>query len=469
MAGQLTEVEMLKHMLAQAEARAKANSEQEQKKEHDFKPEKRGKTFAVQTFNAISPVGLDKFPKQTYTCSGNKEALPASPMAIMLRSHKLKEEEVAPSVRCIVRCGAGTNNIPVARMTELGIPVFNTPGANANAVKELVICGLLLASRGVVEGINHVRNVINVEEKGDHAKIEKRIESDKSMFTGQEIAGKTLGVIGLGQVGARAVDAALALGMKIIGYDPALTMDAALRLPGANMTRVSDLKDLLKQSDYISLHVPYIPKVTHHLINEEMLALCKPNMHMLNLARGEIVDGTAVKRAWESGKYTGKYICDFTDEACRSHPKFVCIPHLGASTEEAEENSAAMAADTMRIYLETGAIRHSVNFPSVQPSERQGYARLAIVHKNEPGILGQITTFLGSQNINITQQVNSSMNSIAYTLVDIESCPKDPAGLQQKLVDACPAIISLRYISDLQENELGQPGSFFFVKWAKSA
>jgi len=265
------------------------------------------------------------------------------------------------------------------------------------------------------------------------------------------------------------VDAALALGMKIVGYDPALTMDGALRLPGDKMEKVSDLKDLLRQSDYISLHVPYIPKITHHLINAEMLALCKPNMHMLNLARGEIVDGAAVKRAWDSGKYTGKYICDFTDEACRDHPKFVCVPHLGASTEEAEDNSAAMAAETMQLYLETGAIRHSVNFPNVQPSERQGYARLAIVHKNEPGTLGLITTFLGAQSINITQQVSSSMKDIAYTIIDIESCPQDPAGLQQKLVDACPAIVSLRWISNMQENELGQPGTFFYVKWAKGA
>merc|ERR1719197_1193982 len=266
--------------------------------------------------------------------------------------------------------------------------------------------------------------------------------------------GKTLGVVGLGQVGARVVDAALALGMKVIGYDPALTLDAAMKLPGDRMERVTDLKDLLRQSDYISLHVPYIPKVTHHLINEEMLALCKPNMHMLNLARGEIVDGAAVKKAWESGKYTGKYICDFTDEACSGHSKFICVPHLGASTEEAEDNSAAMAADTMRIYLETGAIRHSVNFPNVQPGERQGYARMAIVHKNEPGILGQITCFLGSQKINITQQANSSRGAIAYTLIDIEDAPEDPAGLQKKCADACPAIISLRYLSKLQANNL---------------
>jgi len=232
------------------------------------------------------------------------------------------------------------------------------------------------------------------------------------------------------------------------------------------MERVTDLKELLKQSDYITLHVPYIPKETHHLINQEMLALCKPTMHLLNMARGEIVDGAALRKAWESGKYLGNYICDFTDEACMGHPKFTCIPHLGASSEEAEEGAAAMGADTMRIYLETGAIRHSVNFPNVQPGERQGYARMAIVHKNEPGILGQITCFLGSQKINITQQVNSSRGTIAYTLIDIEDCPEDPAGLQQKCVNACPGIISLRYLSALQANELGQPGTFFYVKWS---
>jgi len=227
------------------------------------------------------------------------------------------------------------------------------------------------------------------------------------------------------------------------------------------------LKDLLKQSDYITLHVPYIPNATHHMINGEMLALCKPTMHMLNFARGEIVDGAAVKRAWDSSKYQGNYICDFTDESCRGHAKFMCLPHLGASTEEAEEAAAAMGADTMRIYLETGEIRHSVNFPNVCASEREGYARLAIVHKNEPGILGQITTFLGSQSINITQQVNSSRGAIAYTLIDIEDCPTDPAGLQKKFAESCSAIISLRYISKLQANDLGQPGTFFFVRWAE--
>eukprot|EP00976_Prorocentrum_cordatum_P050733 1024010-Prorocentrum_minimum.AAC.3 len=295
-------------------------------------------------------------------------------------------------------------------MTELGIPVFNTPGANANAVKELVICSLLLASRGIVEGNAHVNNVINVEEGGDYAKISKRIEKDKSMFGGQELTGKTLGVVGLGQIGARVVDAALALGLNVVGYDPALSLEAALML-SPSLKRVDNLAEVFQTSDYITLHVPYIPDVTHHLINAAALNIMKPNVHIMNFARGEIVDGAALKVcniptpsthclwiftlryqpststpytllfgssqfniwsssppnsqpltlhvAWDSGAKTGKYVSDFSDPDLMNHPRHIVLPHLGASTEEAEENSASMAADTIKSFLETGSIRHS--------------------------------------------------------------------------------------------------------------
>uniref|UniRef100_A0A7S3F6X0 phosphoglycerate dehydrogenase n=1 Tax=Prasinoderma singulare TaxID=676789 RepID=A0A7S3F6X0_9VIRI len=424
-----------------------------------------GPAFNVLTFNAISSVGLERFPKGRYAISGDGSSFGAEPMAIMLRSHKLQESDVDPSVRGIVRCGAGTNNCNVPKMTELGIPVFNTPGANANAVKELVICALLLASRGIYEGITHVENVILPEEKMEDEKIAKRIEADKKMFVGNEIAGKTIGVVGLGQIGARVVEAALALGMNVIGYDPVLSVDAAMRLPGDRMTRVTDLKELYAGSDYISLHVPYIPGVTHHLIDAEALEACKPGVSFLNFARGEIVDGEALKKFWDAGK-GGKYISDFSDPFLNGHPKHVVLPHLGASTAEAEENSAAMAADTIMNFLETGDVVNSVNFPTTITGSREGHARLCVVHENSPGVLGQLTTKLGDKGYNITQQINNSRGDIAYTVIDLQENPEDPDALQQEIAGSIPEVISMRFLSDVFENKMGSPGTYFYVRWA---
>lgn len=425
-----------------------------------------GASFNIQTFNAISPVGLEKYPQGKYLVDPSVEVLENNPMAIMLRSHKLQVEEVGPTVRCIARCGAGTNNIPVDKMTELGIPVFNTPGANANAVKELVICSLLLASRGIIEGHNHVNNTITPEEGNDYAKISKRIEADKKLFGGQEISGKTLGVIGLGQIGARVVDAALALGMEVVGYDPALSLEAALML-SPNLKRVGSLSEVFKASDYLTLHVPYIPGVTHHLINEAALKQMKSGVCLMNFARGEIVDGKALRAAYDSGEKTGKYMSDFSDPDLMGHPLHMVLPHLGASTEEAEENSAAMAAETIKSFLETGSIRHSVNFPNVNLPYTKNLgvaARLCIVNKNEPGVLGAIASFLGDRNINILQQLNSSRGDVAYTVIDMQAEPKDPAKLQTDLSEI-GGIISSRFVSDPFMNELGKPGTFFQVTW----
>lgn len=429
-----------------------------------------GKGFTIKTFNAISPIGLQRFPKGKYVVAGEISQLPQSPMAIMLRSHQLKVEEVPSTVRCIVRCGAGVNNIPVAKMTELGIPVFNTPGANANAVKELVVCGLLLASRGILEGNAHVNNVINVEEKMDYEKIAKRIEKDKAKFVGTEIEGKTLGVIGLGAIGGRVVNAALALGMKVVGFDPVLSLDAAWKLPGDRMTRADNLDELLKVSDYITVHVPYIKGATHNMLNATNLQLCKPGVHLLNFARGEIIDGEAVRDMYNSGKLTGKYVSDFACPFLSGHPKHLVLPHLGASTEEAEDNSAAMAADTVKDFLETGSIRNSVNFPQTVLEKKPGHigGRLCIVNKNETGVLGQITTYFGSKKVNIEQQINTSRGDIAYTVLDFGKV-EDPAGLQEGLAKACSGIISSRFIGNVFDDELGQPGTFFYVNWAKSA
>jgi len=456
------EVAMLETMLKLAKERKEDESKPAPAPAGDYQ----GSSFNVKTFNAISPVGLSKYTPGKYAVAGEESDLPGEPMAIMLRSHKLQVEEVKPSIRAIVRCGAGTNNIPVKEMSELGIPVFNTPGANADAVKELVVCSLLLASRGIVEGNAHVNNVINVEEQGDYEKISKRIEKDKSMFGGCEIGGKTLGVIGLGQIGSRVVSAALALGMNVVGYDPVLSLEAALTLPGDRMKRVTELDDLFAEADYISLHVPYIKGVTHHLINSDALSKCKPNVHLLNFARGEIIDGSAVRAGYDSGALTGKYISDFSDPDLMGHPRHIVLPHLGASTEEAEENSAAMAAETMMDFLETGTIRNSVNFPTtiLAPQKNSSGARLCVVNKNEAGALGQITTFLGTKGLNIAQQINTSRGDVAYTVIDFTNQPEDPDALQEELGEQ-DFIISSRFIGSVFKDKLGAPGTFFKVSW----
>lgn len=253
----------------------------------------------------------------------------------------------------------------------------------------------------------------------------------------------------------------------MIGYDPALSLDAALMLPGDRIQRVDDLSDLLKGSDYISVHVPYIPGVTHHLLNAETLRLCKPGVHLLNFARGEIVDGEVLKGLYDSGAMTGKYISDFSDPFLMGHPRHLVLPHLGASTAEAEENSAAMAAETIKSFLESGSIRHSVNFPAVKLPMVNGAieARLCIVNKNLPGVLGNITTFLGDNNINIAQQINSSRGDIAYTVIDMSEVPSDPETLQADLAAKCEGIISSRFLSDPFNTHLGKPGTFFNVTW----
>ncbi len=338
------ELALLETLLKEAKKR-QAAADAAAKAQDEGEGSENGK-FQIQTFNAISPVGLSRFPKRSFALTGSSGSLPndteEEPHAILLRSHKLQDEEVAPSVRAIARCGAGTNNIPIAAMTDRGIPVFNTPGANANAVKELVLCGLFLSSRGVIEGIRHTREVICAEEK-EHKARNARVEKDKSKFAGQELAGKTLAVLGLGNIGAMCAEAALALGMKVVGFDPKISVDAAWRL-SAQVRKMDSIEEAFAAADYVTVNMPYIPGVTHHAINEEVLSHMKPTAHILNFARGEIVDGAAMARLYQRG-HSGRYISDFPDEHLQDHPKFVCIPHLGASTAEAEDNCARMAAD----------------------------------------------------------------------------------------------------------------------------
>jgi len=408
-----------------------------------------GPKFQVQTFNAISPSGLSRFPSANFMLTGSSGKVPdgvaEEPHAILLRSHKLQSPEVQDSVRAIARCGAGTNNIPLDEMTKRGIPVFNTPGANANSVKELALCGLFLAARGVVEGINHVTDVI-LKEETEHKKINARVEKDKSKFAGGELQGKTLAVLGLGNIGAMVAESALALDMDVIGFDPKISVDAAWRLP-SEVKKMGSLAEAFAAADYVSINMPYIKGVTHHIIGEEVLSQMKPGCSLVNFARAEIVDGAALKKLYDAG-HKGKYVCDFPDEFLTGHKQFICIPHLGASTDEAEDNCAKMAADQILNFLETGTIKNSVNFPAASlDRQEEDNARLCIVNTNKPGVLGEITTLLGSLNLNIAQQLNTSRDEIAYNVVDLQDFPEGDAATEvQEKILSLDGVISTRII-----------------------
>lgn len=416
--------------------------------------------FVIGTFNAISPSGLKALNPERYrtTKMESFQAKPdvdpetQGPHAILLRSYKLSSAEVPNTVRAVARCGAGVNNIDVAGLTERGIPVFNTPGANANAVKELVVCGMFLASRGIVQGINHVKNTIIPEENKQWDKIKKRVEKDKKMFVGQELQGRKLGVIGLGHIGAAVADAAIALGMDVIGYDPTIGIDAAWRLPGHILQRAKTLEEMMPQIDYLTIHAPYM-KETHHLLDAKLLKKMRPNAHIMNFARGELVDTKAVKELLDAKKRTGFYVADFEDEHLWDHPNAIIMPHLGASTDEAENNSAQMAANQVMDFIETGSIKNSVNFPTMElPRCAPGQARLCIVNRNVPGMLGLITTTLGSTGLNITQHINNSRDQIAYNAIDLEKLPEAPIILEvQKKIAELDGVISSRVIQNKPE------------------
>jgi len=369
--------------------------------------------FNVKTFNKISPKGLEKFPTDRYKVSGDD--FPSNNAhAILLRSHKLQEDEVDVTVRAIARCGAGTNNVPVDRMTELGIPVFNTPGANANAVKELVLCGMFLGSRKIVDGINHMK------ELGKQGLAKERVEKDKAMFGGRELLGKTIAVIGLGHIGGTTARDAAALGMKVRGYDPGLSITSALVLPRSTVLTDS-IAAAVQDADYISINIPYIKGEggTHHIIGSDIIRNFKSDAVVLNFARGELVDSNALKQFLDKGD--GKYVCDFPDDEVWDHPNAIILPHLGASTGEAEDEAASMAARTIQEYLETGNIKNSVNFPNtVLPERPNNTVRFTVVNRNEPGMLACITDKFAKHKINIIQQINQSKGSVAYNVIDVD-------------------------------------------------
>ena len=398
--------------------------------------------FQIKTYNKISPIGLSKFPSDQYEVKSGEEA--ANAHAILLRSHKLQEDEVNLTVRAIARCGAGTNNVPVARMSELGIPVFNTPGANANAVKELVICGMLLGSRKIVDGVNHMHSL------GEQGLAKERVEKDKAMFGGRELKGKTLAVVGLGHIGAATARDAEHLGMHVVGYDPMLSIENALKLP-RSIQLSGSMIEAVRSADYVSLNIPYIKGEggTHGVINSEICDNLKEGAVLLNFARGELVDSEAMKKHLDenNGRYvvyvndlscedsimlficsnryrldSSRYISDFPDDLLWNHPSTILLPHLGASTEEAEDAAASMAAETIRDFLETGTIRNSVNFPATSlPNRPENSIRFTVVTNNVPGMLAHISETFAASNLNILQQINQSRGGVAYNVVDVDT------------------------------------------------
>lgn len=359
--------------------------------------------YDILTLNKIAKCGTDAFDKAKYTVADAVE----NPDAIMVRSAAMHDMQFGNKLLAIARAGAGVNNIPVDRCAEEGIVVFNTPGANANAVKELVIAGLLLSSRKVTDAIDWVSTLKGQEDIG------KKVEKGKSNFAGPEISGKTLGVIGLGAIGVLVANAAMSLGMKVIGYDPFLSVKAALSLkPGVKT--VTDVNDLYAASDYITIHVPYNAD-TKGTICEKSIAVMKDGVRILNFARGELADTAAVLAAVESGKIAC-YITDFPSDELIGVKTVICVPHLGASTPESEDNCAVMAASELIDYIENGNIRNSVNFPNAEMNAAG--TKICVLHKNVPAVISEITTILGKASINIDNMINASKKDYAYTLID---------------------------------------------------
>ena len=365
-------------------------------------------SFKILTLNNISVRGLERLPRDSYEVASEI----GHPDAILLRSADMHSMEVPSSVLAVARAGAGTNNIPVAKMSRLGIPVFNAPGANANAVKELVLAGLFLAARNICQAWSFVRSL----EGDDHA-IEEAIEKRKKQFVGHELPARTLGVVGLGAIGVEVANAALGLRMKVLGYDPQITVQRAWQL-SSGVEQALSLDDLFARSDMVTVHVP-LNDSTRGLVNEARIRLMHRGSVVLNFARAPIVDEAAVLAGLDGGHLAG-YVCDFPTRAVKDHPRVVALPHLGASTGEAEENCAVMVADTLRDFLEHGNVRNSVNFPeSVLP--RVGGNRIAIANDNVPNMVGQISTCLADAKLNIADLLNKSRGDLAYTLIDTDA------------------------------------------------
>ena len=383
----------------------------------------------ILTLNAISARGLARLPEH-YIVGGDI----ADPDGILVRSANMHDMEIPASVRAIARAGAGTNNIPVKKLSERGIPVFNAPGANANAVKELVIAGMLLGARNIVPAIKFVEGLAGTDEE-----MHKATEAGKKAFAGTELPGRTLAVIGLGAIGSYIAEAAIKLGMNVVGFDPAITVDAAWRLP-SQVKRAENVEDALRMADFVTLHVPLVD-ATRNLINAQRIGVMRPGAVLLNFAREGVVDNAAVIEALDANKLHA-YICDFPANALKGHVKVVALPHLGASTEEAEENCAVMVAEQLADYLENGNILNSVNFPNVSMPRESAY-RVAIANANVPNMVGQISSVLAAAGLNIHNMVNKSKGDMAYTLVDVDSAVSD--GVIQQLANVA-GVLTVRYL-----------------------
>lgn len=364
--------------------------------------------FRILTLNSISVRGLERLPRERYEVASTLN----DPDAVMVRSADMHSTEIPGSVIAVARAGAGTNNIPVAKLSKRGVPVFNAPGANANAVKELVIAGLFLAARNICQAWDYSRKLQGTDEQLDVA-----VEQGKKKFVGYELPGRTLGVIGLGAVGVEVANAAHLLGMRVLGFDPQITVQRAWQL-SSGVEQALSLDDLFSRCDMVTVHVPLLD-ATRGLVNASRVRLLKDNGVVLNFSRAGIVDQQAVLEALDAGKL-GAYICDFPTNLLKDHPKVVTLPHLGASTGEAEENCAIMVADTLRDFLENGNVRNSVNFPEAVLPRTAGATRLSIANENVPNMVGQISTALAAAKLNIADLLNKSRGELAYTLIDVD-------------------------------------------------
>ena len=386
--------------------------------------------FKVQVLNQISQLGLKRLPSEGYSVAKEVE----QPDVILVRSANMHSMEIPASVKAVGRAGAGTNNIPIKDLSARGVPVFNTPGANANAVKELVIAGMLMAARNIAGAIVYVAAL----DRNDEA-LEKKVEDGKKQFSGCELAGHTLGVIGLGKIGCLVADAAISLGMQVLGYDPEITVDAAWSLP-SQVKKANSVDEILKNSHFVTLHVPLVD-ATKNMINAERLANAKQGAVLLNFAREGVVTEKAVLDALES-KRLNYYVCDFPGKGLIGKPRVIALPHLGASTREAEENCAVMVADQIRDYMEHGNIKNAVNFPNMN-MPRESRFRIAVANANVPNMVGQISTAMAQANLNIHNMMNKSKGEMAYTLLDVDSA------VNKKVIDAIgkiKGVLAVRYL-----------------------
>ena len=384
--------------------------------------------FKIQTLNKISPAGLSLLPYDRYE---NASEL-SNPDAILVRSFNMLDFPLTDDLLAIGRAGAGVNNIPVEQCTQKGIVVFNTPGANANAVKELVIAGMLLAARNIAQAVRFARDM-----NGDDAAINAAVEAGKKQFVGFELPGRTLGVIGLGAIGVLVANAARALGMKVIGYDPSITVRSAWKLE-ADVEAALSVDDLVSRSDFITFHVP-LTEQTRHMINAERIRTMKDGAVLLNFSRSGIIDDDAAVTALDAGKLYA-YVCDFPSNLLKDHPRVITLPHLGASTREAEDNCAVMVADQVRAYLEDGNVTNSVNFPEIVLPRNGGF-RMAVVNRNVPNMVGQMSTDLAAAGLNILDMLNRSRGELAVTLIDMDRpCPEETV----RRIAAIDGVLSVR-------------------------